>query len=54
MDDITRAEVAAWLAKARRDMDSAERLLADDPPYRDTAAYHCQQVGEKTVCDSSR
>lgn len=44
MDDATRAEVDAWLAKAKRDLDSAKRLLAGNPPYRDTAAYHCQQA----------
>jgi HEPN domain-containing protein len=41
MDEATRAEVDAWLAKAKRDLDSAKRLLAGNPPYRDTAAYHC-------------
>jgi HEPN domain-containing protein len=49
MDEATRAEVAAWLAKARRDLDSARRLLSGDPPYRDTAAYHCQQAAEKAL-----
>ena len=42
MDEATRYEVEAWLAIARRDLDSAKRLLAGDPPYRDTAAYHGQ------------
>lgn len=49
MDEATRAEVTAWLAKAERDLDSAKRLLAGKPPYRDTAAYHCQQAAEKSV-----
>ncbi len=49
MDEATRAEVDAWLAKAQRDLDSARRLLAGDPPYRDTAAYHCQQAAEKAL-----
>jgi|AMWB02.1.fsa_nt_gi HEPN domain-containing protein len=49
MDDATRGEVAAWLAIARRDLDSAKRLLIGDPPYRDTAAYHCQQAAEKAL-----
>lgn len=31
MDDATRAEVDAWVAKAQRDLDSARRLLAGDP-----------------------
>jgi HEPN domain-containing protein len=49
MDEATRAEVDAWLAKAKRDLDSAKRLLAGNPPYRDTAAYHCQQAAEKSA-----
>lgn len=49
MDEATRAEVDAWLAKAQRDLDSARRLLAGTPPYRDTAAYHCQQAAEKAI-----
>jgi HEPN domain-containing protein len=49
MDEATRAEVDAWLGRARRDLDSARRLLAGDPPYRDTAAYHCQQAAEKAI-----
>lgn len=49
MDEATRAEVDAWLTKAQRDLDSATRLLAGNPPYRDTAAYHCQQAAEKAI-----
>jgi len=49
MDEATNDEVAAWLAKARRDLDSAERLLTGTPPYRDTATYHCQQAAEKAL-----
>lgn len=49
MDEATRDEVAAWLAKAQRDLDSAQRLLAGSPPFRDTAAYHCQQAAEKAL-----
>ena len=49
MDEATRAEVDARLAKAQRDLDSAKRLLAGNPPYRDTAAYHCQQAAEKAL-----
>ena len=49
MDEATRGEVDAWLAKAQRDLDSAYRLIAGNPPYRDTAAYHCQQSAEKSL-----
>lgn len=49
MDDAARNEAIAWLAIARRDLDSAKRLLAGIPPYRDTAAYHCQQAAEKAL-----
>ncbi len=49
MVEATRGEAAAWLAIARRDLDSALRLLDGDPPYRDTAAYHCQQAAEKGI-----
>lgn len=49
MDDPIRREVAAWFAKALRDLESAERLVAGQPPFRDTAAYHCQQAAEKAL-----
>jgi HEPN domain-containing protein len=49
MDEATQGEVRAWLAIARRDLDSAKRLLDGYPPYRDTAAYHCQQAAEKAI-----
>lgn len=49
MDEATRQEVVAWLTKARRDLDSAHRLVGDVPPYRDTASYHCQQAAEKAL-----
>lgn len=49
MDEATRQEVEAWLLKARRDLDSARRLVSGAPPYRDTAVYHCQQAAEKAI-----
>jgi HEPN domain-containing protein len=49
MDDETSSETTAWLRKARRDLDSAQRLLQGDPPYLDTAVYHCQQAAEKAL-----
>ncbi len=49
MADATLQEALAWLRKAQRDLDSAERLIAGTPPYRDTASYHCQQAAEKAI-----
>jgi HEPN domain-containing protein len=49
MDEATRDEVEAWLTKAHRDLDSARRLFGGDPPFRDTATYHCQQAAEKAL-----
>jgi HEPN domain-containing protein len=46
----TRSELAgSWLAKARRDLLSAQRLASSEPPLFDTAAYHCQQAAEKSL-----
>ena len=46
----TRAELAgSWLAKAHRDLLSAQRLASSVPPLLDTAAYHCQQAAEKSI-----
>ncbi|MBV5335955.1 HEPN domain-containing protein, partial [bacterium] len=38
-----------WMEKARRDLASAIRLLDGEPPYLDTAVYHCQQAAEKAL-----
>ena len=35
--------------KSRRDLASAVRLLDGDPPFPDTALYHCQQAAEKAL-----
>lgn len=43
------AVVAQWMQKARRDLASADRLLEGDPPFLDTAVYHCQQAAEKAL-----
>jgi HEPN domain-containing protein len=47
MADARRTEARRWLDKAERDLASAVRLLDGDPPYTDTAVYHCQQAAEK-------
>lgn len=58
MDEAKVHEISQWLLKANHDLESAKRLLAGDPPYRDTAVFHCQQAAEKalkahlTLCDS--
>lgn len=49
MDDARRTAVRQWLDKAERDLASAVRLLEGEPPFPDTAVYHCQQAGEKAL-----
>jgi len=49
MDEPKIHEIKQWLLKADHDFVSAERLLAGDPPLRDTAVYHCQQAAEKML-----
>lgn len=39
----------SWLRKAISDLGSAKRLADSDPPFLDTAAYHCQQAAEKAL-----
>ena len=46
MDEPRQAVVREWLAKAERDLASALRLLDGEPPFLDTAVYHCQQAAE--------
>jgi HEPN domain-containing protein len=49
MDEAKRVMVQAWLFKAQRDLDSAQRLADKSAPLLDTAVYHCQQAAEKTI-----
>jgi len=49
MDDAKTTLVHSWLAKARRDLESAKRLASEPAPYLDTAIYHCQQCAEKAL-----
>lgn len=37
------------MVKAERDLASAIRLLDGEPPFLDTAVYHCQQAAEKAL-----
>jgi HEPN domain-containing protein len=41
--------VRSWLEKARRDLESADRLGSGTDPLLDTAVYHCQQAAEKAI-----
>lgn len=43
------AEAKAWLFKAWRDLETARRSAAGEPPFYDIAVYHCQQAAEKSV-----
>lgn len=43
------AEVREWLRKADHDARGARRLLGDDAPITDAAAFHCQQAVEKLL-----
>ena len=49
MNEPKRQLVQGWLTKARRDLTSAHVLAAQVEPLLDTAVYHCQQAGEKSV-----
>ena len=44
-DDLTKG----WLIKAKRNLLSARQLAQGPAPLLDTAAYHCQQAGEKAI-----
>lgn len=39
--------VKQWLDKAEIDYRTAQRLLQDDEPIRESIAFHCQQAVEK-------
>ena len=49
MDENKRQVVRAWLVKSQRDLESARRLAVGNDPLYDTAIYHCQQSGEKSL-----
>jgi HEPN domain-containing protein len=42
-------ETRAWMIKAWRDLETARRAAAGEPPFYDVAVYHCQQAAEKAV-----
>ncbi|MFM8765455.1 MAG: HEPN domain-containing protein [Spartobacteria bacterium] len=38
-----------WLAKAKRDLEAARRMIDCADPLLDTGTYHCQQAAEKAL-----
>ena len=42
-------EAKAWMVKAWRDLETARRAVAGQPPFYDVGVYHCQQAAEKAV-----
>jgi HEPN domain-containing protein len=46
-DEVLLAFVRQWIAKADLDYRTAERLLLDVEPIRESVAFHCQQAAEK-------
>ena len=49
MAEAFEVEAKAWMEKAWRDLEMAQRAVAGTPPFYDMAVYHCQQSGEKAV-----
>jgi len=49
MNPETRAEAAAWLAKARIDLRAARADLNASPAITSDALFHCQQAVEKAL-----
>ena len=49
MDESTQELVRDWLTRASHDLRSSRVLAALEEPLLDTAIYHCQQAGEKSV-----
>jgi hypothetical protein len=41
MDEV-RQSALEWIAKARRDLQAARRMIESEEPLLDTGAYHCQ------------
>jgi len=46
-DDPLLLLVKQWFSKGNIDYQTAERLLQDDEPIRESIAFHCQQAVEK-------
>ena len=48
MDEVRQASFD-WIAKAKRDLEAAKRMIVCVDPLLDTGAYHCQQAAEKAL-----
>ena len=48
-DEVLRAHVREWIAKAEIDYRTAEWLLTSPEPIRESIGFHCQQAAEKYV-----
>jgi HEPN domain-containing protein len=46
-DEALALLVRQWIAKAEVNYRTAERLVRDDEPIRESIAFHCQQAAEK-------
>ena len=49
MADAPGLDTKAWMIKAWRDLETARRAAAGEPPFYDVAVYHCQQSAEKAI-----
>jgi HEPN domain-containing protein len=49
MADNLIPEAKAWMTKAWRDLETAQRVASGQSPFYDIAVYHCQQSAEKAV-----
>jgi len=49
LNDARREDTIAWLVKARGDLAKARHAITAKEPFRDDAAYHCQQAIEKAM-----
>ena len=48
MDEV-RTIALEWMAKAKRDLEAAQRMIDCAEPLLDTGTYHCQQAAEKAL-----
>ncbi|MFO7905819.1 MAG: HEPN domain-containing protein [Planctomycetota bacterium] len=46
-EEAKRRVLAAWLAKAKADLDVAEHLFGEGARFPNAVAFHCQQAAEK-------